>query len=308
MTRLDRSDPPRHRNTTIGSDADAPNDSPKSAVGSEHFIFQDNTLASDDGGVADEEIRSGRPLIVILIVVIVAIFIAAMAEIALSLSELSGPPKIGTVKARKGPAKLQTEAATGADVLAPDAAILGKLPPPPPTALVDTSERPLDLPQLDLPQEEDKTSPFGSLARSQPLINDEPAAAPEAPAQTQTLAEPFSTEAPSEPEKMKTDSVEPDGDLLPNGAPPQADIMAAPLPPPRPAAAAKAPTPKTATRPAKTPKPTAATHAGGHGQPRQIAEKAKAKPSSPLNTGPAKKSPPTARKFTSPEASRPIPP
>jgi len=77
------------------------------------------------------------------------------------------------------------------------------------------------------------------------------------PAQTQTLAEPLSTSAPIEPEKMKTDLVQSDAAPLPVTLP-QANVMGVPLPPPRPAAAATAPAPKIAVRVAKTAKPPAA--------------------------------------------------
>jgi len=200
------------------------------------------------GGVADEDIediRSWRPRVF----VVVAIFIAGMAAIGLSLvfrGELSGPPAIATIKAENGPAKLQKAATTGVDVPARDAAILSKPPGPPSRALLNGT---------NLPHAVEKTPPFGSLAGSQaPTDNGPPAVA--APAQTQTLAEPLSTSAPIEPEKMRTD-LQSDGAPVPIVTLPQANVMGVPLPPPGPAAAATAPT------------------------LRQIVKKAKAKPARP---------------------------
>jgi len=152
-------------------------------------------------GVADEEMRSWRPRVF----VVVAIFIAGMAAIGLSLvfrSGLSGPP--ATIKAQNGPAK-QEEATTGVDVPARDAAILSKPPGPPSRALVNSTEQPLDLPQA-----EEKTPPFGSLAGSQAATDNGPPA----------VAEPLSTSAPIEPEKMGTD-LQSDGAPVPTVTLPQ---------------------------------------------------------------------------------------
>ena len=162
-------------------------------------------------GVADEEMRSWRPRVF----VVVAIFIAGMAAIGLSLvfrSGLSGPP--ATIKAQNGPAKLQEEATAGVDVPPRDAAILSKPPGPPSRALVNSTEQPLDLPQA-----EEKTPPFGSLAGSQAATDNGPPVVA-APAQTQTLAEPLSTSAPIEPEKMRTD-LQSDGASVPTVTLPQ---------------------------------------------------------------------------------------
>jgi hypothetical protein len=93
--------------------------------------------------------------------------------------------------------------------------------------------------------------------------------------------------APIESEKMKTDLVRPDDTLPPNGAPPQANINEALLPAPQSPAAAEAPRAKAVGRVAKPRKLTAARDPGHHGQLRQIANKAKAMPVSPLNTEPA---------------------
>ena len=127
-------------------------------------------------------------------------------------SGLSGPP--ATIKAQNGPAKLQEEATTGVDVPPRDAAILSKPPGPPSRALVNSTEQPLDLPQA-----EEKTPPFGSLAGSQAATDNGPPVVA-APAQTQTLAEPLSTSAPIEPEKMRTD-LQSDGAPVPTVTLPQ---------------------------------------------------------------------------------------
>jgi hypothetical protein len=205
------------------------------------------------GGVADEDIRSWRPNVF----VVVAIFIAGIAATGLSLvfrSELSGPP--ATIKAENGPAKLQKETTIGVDVSARDAAVLSKPPGPPSRALVNSTEQPVNLPQA-----EEKTPPFASLAGSQaPTDNGHPAAA--TPAQTQTLAEPLSTSAPIEPEKMRTD-LQSDGAPVTTVTLPQANVMEVPLPPAGPAAAATAPTLRQIVKKAKA-KP------AGHSTPRRL--------------------------------------
>jgi hypothetical protein len=69
-------------------------------------------------------------------------------------SRASGPPAIASIKAESGAAKLQGDTASGADDPAQEAAILSKSPGPSPMALVNGTER-----TLDLPQAEDKTLP-----------------------------------------------------------------------------------------------------------------------------------------------------
>ncbi len=145
-------------------------------------------------------------------------------------------------------------------------------------ALVNGTERTIDLPQV-----EEKTLPAESHAQ----IDNRPPAVPSAPAQAQTPAEPLSMAAPIESEKMKTDLVRPDGTRLSNATPPQANINEAPLPAPQSAAAPEAPRAKAVGRVAKPLKPTTVRDQARHGQPRQIANKAKAMPVSPFNTEPA---------------------
>ena len=200
-----------------------------------------------------------------------------MAGIAVSFglkSRASGPPEIASFKAESGAAKLQ------GDDPAQEAAILSKPPEPSPVALANGTER-----TLDLPQAEEKTLPAVSHAQ----IDNRPPAVPSAPApaQAQTPAEPLSMAAPTESEKMKADLVRPDGTLPPSDAPSQANMNEAPLPESQSSVAAKVPTPKAVGRVAKPRKTTAARDPGRHGQPRQIANKAKAMPVSPSNTEPA---------------------
>ncbi|HEX3495714.1 MAG TPA: hypothetical protein VHT02_00830 [Methylocella sp.] len=266
----------REQATATVSETDMSNAFPSVDPGSERFLPQDNQPASRHGGVADAHIRSRRPLYVM-----VAIVIVGMAGIAVSFGlkgRASGPPEIASVKADNGPDKQQTEATSGANVPARDAAILSKPPEPSPMALVNGTER-----TVDLPQAKEKTL----SAESHAQFDNGPAAVPAAPAQTPTPAEPVSTAAPVESDTAKTDLVRPDGTLLPNGTPPQANINGAPLPTPQSPAAAKAPTAKAAGRVAKPLKPATARHPGSHGQPHQIANKAKATTMSPLSTGPA---------------------
>jgi hypothetical protein len=266
---------PREQATATVSETNMSNAFPSVDIGSQ-LLDQDNQLVSRHAGVADGQNRSWRPLYVM-----VAIVIVAMAGIAVSFglnSRLSGPPEIASIKFESGAAKLQGDTASGADDPAQEAANLSKPPEPSSMALVNGTERTLDLPQV-----EEKTLPAESHAQ----IDNRPPAVPSAPAQAQTPAEPLSTAAPIESEKMKTDLVRPDGTLPSNDAPPQANINGAPLPAPQSPAAAKAPTAKAAGRVAKALKPAAARHRSGHGQPRQIANKAKATPVNPLNTEPA---------------------
>jgi hypothetical protein len=274
---------PREQATAPVSETDGSNAFSSVDIGSQRFLHQDNQPVSRHGDVADGQNRSRRPLYVM-----VAIVIVAMAGIAVGIglkSRASGPPEFASIKAESGAAKQQTEATSNADVPAQEAAILSKPPEPSPMALVNGTERTLDLPQV-----EEKTLP----AESPALIDTRPPAVPSAPTQAQTPAEQLSMAAPIESEKMKTDLVRPDGTLLSpdgtllsNGAPPQANVNEAPLRASQSPAAAKAPTAKAVGRAAKPRKPTAARDSGHHGQPRQIANKAKAMPVSPLNTEPA---------------------
>ncbi|PZR83157.1 MAG: hypothetical protein DLM68_14740 [Hyphomicrobiales bacterium] len=260
----------REQATATVSETAMSNAFPSVDLGSERRPYQDNQPTSRHGGVADGQNRSRRPLYVM-----VAIVIVAMAGIAVSFglkSQASGPPEIASIKADNGPDKQQTEATSGANVPAQEAAILSKPPEPSPMALVNGTER-----TLDLPQAEEKTLP----AESHDLIDNR---VPSAPAQAPTPAEPLSMAAPIESDTVKTDLVRPDDTLLPNGTPLQANINGAPLPAPQSFAAAKAPTAKAAGRVAKPLKPTAARHPGSHGHPRQIANKAKATPMSPLTS------------------------
>jgi hypothetical protein len=194
----------------------------------------------------------------------------------------SGPPEIASIRAETGAVKIQGDTASAADDPAEQAANLSKPPEPAPMALVNGTER-----TLDLPQAEEKTVAGESYAQ----IDNRPPAVPSAPAQAQTPAEPLSMAAPIESEKMKTDLVRPDGILLPrdatllsNGTPPQANVNEAPLPAPQSPVAAKAPRAKAVAKPRK---PTAARDPARHGQPRQIANEAKAMPVRPFNSEPA---------------------
>jgi hypothetical protein len=242
-------------------------------LGSERRLYQANQPASR-AGVAHRHIRSRRSLYVT-----VAIVIVGMAGIAVSFglnSRLSGPHEIASLKADKGPDKQQTAATSNADVPAQDAAILGKPPEPSPMALVNGPEQ-----TFDLPQAEEKTLASDSHIQ----LDNGSAAVPAAPALAPTSAEPLGTAAPAE--SVKTDLVRPEGTLLPDGTSPQANINGAPLPAPQSPAAAKVSTAKASGRVTKQLKPATARHPGSNGQPRRIANKAKATPMSPLTPEPA---------------------
>src|SRR5580704_7198760 len=255
---------PREQAAATVSEANMSNAFSSVDIGSQPFVHQDNQPVSRHAGVAHWQNRS-RPLYVM-----VAIIIVAMAGIAVGIglkSRASGAPEIASIKAENGAGKLQGDTASGADAPAQEAAILSKPPEPSPMAPVNGTERTLDLPQV-----EEKTLPAESHAQ----IDSRPPAVLSAPAQAQTPAEPLSAPGPIESEKMKTDPVRPDGTLLPNDTPPQANINGAPLSAPQSPSTTKAPTPKATGRVAKALKPATARHSGGHGQPRQIANKAKA--------------------------------
>ncbi|MGB8901361.1 MAG: hypothetical protein WCC90_19930 [Methylocella sp.] len=274
---------PRERAMAAVSEANMSNATSSGDIGSQRFLPQDNQPASRHARVADGQNRSRRPLYVMVAIVIVGI-----AGIAASFglkSRASGPLEIASVRADNGPDKQQTEATSGANVPAQDAAILSKPPEPSPMALVNGTER-----TVDLPQAKEKTL----SAEPHAQLDNGPAAVPAAPAQTPTPAEPLSTAAPVESDTVKTDLVRPDGTQLPNGTPPQANINGAPLGAPQSPAAAKAPTVKAAGHVAKPLKPATARHPGSHGQPRQIANKAKATPMSPLTVEPAPSADPKA--------------
>ena len=231
---------------------------PSVDLGSERRLYQHDQPAFGSTGVADGHIKSRRRRYVIGAIVFVG-----MTGVAVSFglnSRLSGPPDIASIKADNGPNKPQTEAMSSADVPTQDTAILSEPPEPSPMAHDNGTKRIFDLPQAG-----EKTLPVESHAQ----IDNGPATAPVAPAQAQTPAEPLSTPVES------------------NDTPPQANINGALLPAPQSPAAAKPPTPKAAGRMVKPLKPAAARHTGSNGQPRQIANKAKATPVSPTNTEPA---------------------
>jgi hypothetical protein len=267
---------PREQAAATVSEANLSNAFSSMDIGSQRSLHQDNQPVSPHAGVADGQNKSRRPLYVM-----VAIVIVAMAGIAVGIglkSRASGPPEIASIKAESRAAKLQTEATSSTDVPAQEAAILSKPPEPSPMTLDNGTKQPIDLPQVD-----EKTLPAESHAQ----IDNGPPAVPSAPAQAQTPAEPLSMAAPIESEKMKTDLVQPNGTLPPNATPPQANVNETPLPAPQSSAAAEAPRAKAVGRVAKPLKPTAARHPGRHGQPRQIANKAKVTPVNPLNGEPA---------------------
>ncbi len=263
----------REQATTTASEPNMSNAYSNADIGSQRFLDQDNRPVSQLAGVANGQNSSRRPLYVM-----VAIVTVAMAGIAVSFdlkSRLSGPPEIASIKAENGPIKQQT---SSADVLAQDAAILSKPPEPSPMALVNGTERTLDLSRV-----EEKTPPAESHAQ----VDNRPPAVPSAPAQAQTPAAPLSMAAPIESETMKTDLAQPDGTLSSNATPPQPNVNEAPLPAPQSAAAAEVPRAKAVGHVAKPRKPSTVRDQARHGQPRQIANKAKATPVNPLDTEPA---------------------
>jgi hypothetical protein len=217
---------PQQQATATVSEANMSNAFSSMDIGSQRSLHQDNESVSRHAGVADGQNRARRPAYVM-----VAIVIVAMAGIAVGIglkSRASGPSAIASIKAESGVAKLLGDTASGADAPAQEAAILSKAPEPSPMALVNGTERSLDLPQV-----EEKTLPAESHAQ----IDNRPPAVPSAPGQAQKPAEPLSMAAPVAPDTVKTDVVRPggtllspDGTLLSNGAPPQANINDAPLP------------------------------------------------------------------------------
>ena len=249
----------REQTTTTVSEANITNAFPSVDLGSERRLYQHDQSASRHTGVAGGHIKSRRRPYVM-----VAILIVGLAGVAVSFglnSRLSGQSDIASIKADNGPDNPQTEAMSSADVPAQDAVNLSKPPESSPMALDNGTKR-----TFDLPQAEEKSLPSESHAE---LGNGPPAAPVMKPAQEQTPAEPLSTPVES------IDTA------------PQTNIDGAPLPASQPPAAAKAPTPKAAGHVAKPLKPAVARHSESHGQPRQIANKAKATPVNPTKTEPA---------------------
>ena len=248
----------REQTTTTVPETYMANAFPSVDLGSERRLYQHDQPASRHAGVADGRIKSRRRRYVIG-----AILLVGMAGLAVSFglnSRLSGPPDIASIKADNGPDNPRTDAMSNADVPVQDVANLSEPSELSPMALDNGTER-----TFDLPQAEEKSLPVESHAQ----IDNGPAAAPVAPAQTQTPAEPLITPVES------------------NDTPPQANINGALLPAPQSPAAAKPPTPKAAGHLAKPLKPAVARHSDSHSQRRQIANKAKATPLNPNNSEPA---------------------
>jgi hypothetical protein len=267
----------REQATATVSETDIANAFPNVDLGSEHRLYQSNQPASHRVSIAERHIRSRHPLYVM-----VAIVIVGMAGIAVSfglIGWLSAPPEIASIKSDSGPNTQRTEATSSANVLAQDAPNLSKPPEPSPMTVINGTERSFDLPRV-----EEKTLPAGSHAQ---LDNG-------APAQTPVPAEPLSASASVESDTVKTDVVRSDGTLPSNGALPQTNINGALPTVPQSPAAAKAPGAKAAGHVAKPLKPAMAKHPGGHGHPRQIADKARATPMGPLTTEPAPSTNPQA--------------
>ncbi|MGH6936866.1 MAG: hypothetical protein ACRED2_11950, partial [Methylocella sp.] len=155
-------------------------------------------------------------------------------------------------------------------------------PPAAPSAPAQTAAEPLSkAAPIESAPARTPAEPFSMVAPSESAPARTPAepfskAAPIEPAPAQTAAEPLSKAAPIEPEKMKTGAVRTESTLPPSVTPPQANISNAPRPAPRAPAVAKAPRAKAVGGVAKPLKPTAARDPARHGQPRQIATKAKA--------------------------------
>ena len=249
----------REQATATVPETDMANAFPSVDLGSERRLYQHDRPASRHTGVASGHIKSRRAPYVMG-----AFLLIGMAGVAVSFglnSRLSGQSDIASIKAENGPDNPQTDAMSSADVPAQDAANLSEPSEPSPMALDNGIKR-----TFDLPQAEEKSLPAESHAE---LDNGPPAAPVMTPAQVQKPAEPLSTPVES------------------NDTPPQANINGALLPAPQSPAAAKPPTPKAAGRMVKPLKPAVARHPGSNGQPRQIANKAKATPVSPTNTEPA---------------------
>ena len=122
---------------------------------------------------------------------------------------------------------------------------------------------------LGNPPEPSPSAAIAPIESASPVESESAAVPPVAP-RAQTPAEPLGVATPVESEKV--------------GEPPQADVKAAPPSAPQSPASAKTPTAKTAGRVAL--KPAAAKHPGGKSHPRQIANKAKATPTTPPATEP----------------------
>jgi hypothetical protein len=222
----------------------------------ENWRYEDEAAVEPRGGRADA-VRSSRPLYLMAAIIIIGIA-GIGASFALK-GAVSGPREIATIKAATGPAKVQPETTTNADVPNQDASILNRSPQPQPVALADNAEQPVDLSQMP-----EKTPRVIALSGLKAGVASGAANVPVPPSPTQAQAAPpsqgdtLSIANLIEPKKVKTISVRPDGTLVSNErAPsPQMPISASPLVAPRAATpGAKAATPKTTARVATTPKP-----------------------------------------------------
>jgi hypothetical protein len=258
---------------------------PSVTAGPEGRLYQDNQPAPQRDSLAEARKRSRRTLRVMLAVALVGM---AGTIVIFGLNSRPPAPGIPSIRADDGTNEWQPEPTTGADVPAQDSPILSELPEPSPRVLVNGNEQ-----TFDVPQSEEKTL----AAASQVQLDNGASAAPRVPAQAPIPAEPVGTAAPAELNTVKGDPVPSDGSLAASGAPPQANINEALPASPSPAAteapAATAPEPV-----AKPQKPTTAKHRIHHGQPRQIANKAKPTRRSPLPIEPAPSTGPAAQSQT----------
>jgi hypothetical protein len=174
----------------------------------------DDNIGCRDSGAVNEKIASRRSL---YIKIVAAIIVGVGASVGYRKSA-SPPPEIAFLS-ENGPAEPQQT--NRSDVPTPDTSILHRAPQPPPPAVNNIEQQPID-----------------------PTRPREPVAAA-SPEQIETQVQPPSQTASIEPEKMNTASVE-QHDAISSDMPPRAKPKIVPLPVPRPTA--KAPGPKTAAR------------------------------------------------------------
>jgi hypothetical protein len=247
---------------------------------SERLFHQNKEPASRHTGIAERQITSRRPLYAIAGFVV-------MATTAVSFvlkSQASAPSEITTIAADAGPAVLEPQAISGADVRDEDTVTLMARPEPSPAAAANDSEQ-----RIDLTQSGEK-APLAAASNGANASSDSEPEAVAAPAQPQPPADLLSAVAPAEPEKVKDDLTQRDTTPLTASRGTQSEITAAPASPQPNPAAVRARSAKPPARSARTAKPaaaTVATKARADSKPRKISSSTMSKGAAPIDTAPA---------------------